>query len=70
MREYVRVFKSSDLVLSDYCEPVEHIGGPNDGEFLPANQNGLRDNGIYVVCVDALHAIIAKQYVPRSQTDT
>lgn len=49
--------------------PVECIGGPNDGEFVRADENGCRPNGMYVVVNrrdKALGFVVAaKLYVPR-----
>lgn len=60
---YVR---AEDLVLCAQTHEVECFGGPNDGEFRPANENGMRPNGVYVVAVDEReNVIIAKVYWPR-----
>lgn len=48
--------------------PVEHFGGPDDGEFLPASSNGLRSNGMYVVVSRSLTGgrgeVAAKRFLP------
>lgn len=64
------VFRASDLLLSDDVWPVECIGGPNDGEFRPANENGLRPNGMYVVVNNAHNVVVARRYVPASPPDS
>jgi hypothetical protein len=47
---------------------VECIGGPNDGEFRRADENGVRPNGMYVVVsqrfVDIGWRVVARRYVP------
>lgn len=57
-------FRASDLRLSTDETPVEHIGGPNDGELLPANMNGRRRNGLYVIQSTDEGRPLAQIYVP------
>lgn len=49
--------------------PVECIGGPNDGEFRRADENGCRPNGMYVVvsqqAADGSWRVVERRYVPR-----
>lgn len=64
-------FDADDLVPCVDATPVEHFGGPNDGEFLPINQNGNRPNGLYVPMNTLLAeepeawACVGMMYVPR-----
>jgi hypothetical protein len=61
-------FHLGDLVAVTDRAPVEHIGGPDDGDWLPLCQNGLRSSGMYVPWnVDG--AVVAKVYVPSSDGD-
>lgn len=46
--------------------PVEHVGGPHDGDSLPVDSNGCRRGGMYVVVNDAENKVIAKRFVPAS----
>jgi hypothetical protein len=61
------VFAVQDLrpVTDSYL--VEFIGGPNDGDFRPANENGYRPGGLYVPLNDITGRIVARIYVPRSE---
>lgn len=61
-------FRRDDLELVVDPTPVECIGGPNDGEFRPVDEDGRRPNGLYVV-VNEMDTrgdwrIVARRYVP------
>jgi hypothetical protein len=57
-------FRRADLERVHDETLVEHLGGPNDGEFRRADENGKRPGGTYVV-VNAFCRIVAKRYVPQ-----
>lgn len=67
MIEHRGSFHASDLQLSGDVWPVECVGGPKDGEFRPANENGLCANGMYVVVNNQWNVVVAHRYVPREQ---
>lgn len=50
------------------AKPVECLGGPNDGEFRRADENGLRPGGMYVVVseqdADRTWRVVGRRYVP------
>lgn len=47
----IRTYRREDLIPLRDATPVEHIGGPDDGRWLPVSNNGARANGLYVVHV-------------------
>jgi hypothetical protein len=64
-----RLVALSDLLHVIDPTPVEHMGGPNDGEFRRADENGSRPNGIYIVVSQQQRPngewrVIEKMWVP------
>jgi hypothetical protein len=66
-----RLVPCGDLVRVINPTPVECLGGPNDGEFRHADENGRRPNGLYVVInelrADGEWRVVAHQYVPEAE---
>lgn len=64
-----RIVRLDDLTSVVDPTPVECIGGPHDGEFRRADENGCRPNGMYVVVSrrdgNGSWRVIARRYVPR-----
>lgn len=64
----MRPFSLDDLVAVTDASLVECLGGPDDGEFRRADENGCRLNGMYVVVngrhADGAYYVAARRYVP------
>jgi hypothetical protein len=63
-----RVYAPDDLAPVADPRLVEYFGGPNDGEFRRADENGCRPGGMYVVVsgqsLSGAWRVVAKRYVP------
>jgi hypothetical protein len=59
-------FPLDALRLVTDSTPVECIGGPDDGAFLPLNGNWLRPGGLYVPVNGERDRTVCMRYVPRA----
>lgn len=58
------MFRADELRIVTDATPVEHIGGPDDGEMRPICENGARTSGMYVVVNGADGQTTAKRFLP------
>lgn len=62
-------FSQDDLEPVIDSTPVEHIGGPDDGDFLPVHLNGARRDGVYAPQSEEIApnvwVVRAMRFIPR-----